>query len=242
MTFPRHTPETARRNRLLAALSAPDLDGLMAVLDPMPLPFKLIVIQPNEPIEYVYFPTEGIVSLTGSGDEERSVEVATVGNEGMVGLAAFLKVKTTPLTAIVQIEGSAVRMRVAALEEQLENGSGLDGILRRYTQALLTQIAQSVVCNRLHSLDERLARWLLMSHDRVPVNELPLTQEFMSVMLGVGRPRVTETAARLQAAGLIRHRRGSVTILDRRGLEEVACECYGIVQRSYDQLFGTRTS
>jgi CRP-like cAMP-binding protein len=212
---------------------------LMAVLDPTPLPFKLIVFQPNEPIEYVYFPTEGIVSLVGSGDDERSVEVATVGNEGMVGLAAFLKVRSAPLTAIVQIAGNAVRMRADALEEQLENGNGLDGILRRYTQALLTQIAQSVVCNRLHSMDERLARWLLMSHDRVQADEFSLTQEFMSQMLGVGRPRVTETAARLQAAGLIRHKRGSVTILDRRGLEDVACECYGIVRRNYDQLFQT---
>jgi CRP-like cAMP-binding protein len=211
----------------------------MAVLDPMPLPFKLIILQPDEPIEYVYFPIEGIVSLTGSWDDERSVEVATVGNEGMVGLAAFLKVRSTPLTAIVQIAGNAVRMRVDALEEQLENGNGLDGILRRYTQALLTQIAQSVVCNRLHSMDERLARWLLMSHDRVQDSDLPLTQEFMSQKLGVRRASVTDTAARLQAAGLIRYRRGSVTIVDREGLEEAACECYGIVRRGYDQLFGS---
>jgi CRP-like cAMP-binding protein len=159
-----------------------------------------------------------------------------------VGLAAFLKVRSVPLTAIVQIAGHAVRMRVNAFEEQLENGNGLDGVLRRYTQALLTQIAQSVVCNRLHSMDERLARWLLMSHDRVQENELPLTQEFMSVMLGVRRASVTDTAARLQEAGLIQYRRGSVTIVDRQGLEEAACECYGIVRRNYDQLFGSEGS
>ena len=201
MTFPRNTPESARRNRLLAALPDPDLDALMAVLDPMPLPFKWTVIQPNEPTEYVYFPTEGIVSLTGSADDERSVEVATIGNEGMVGLAAFLKVRSVPLTAIVQIAGNAVRMRVNAFEEQLENGNGLDGVLRRYTQALLTQIAQSVVCNRLHSMDERLARWLLMSHDRVQENELPLTQEFMSVMLGVNALRGALRDPRRRTAG-----------------------------------------
>ena len=243
MTIPPNTPETARRNRLLAALPRPDLDRLLAALDPVPLPLQQVLFRADEPFEYVHFPIDGIVSLTGSVQNEPMVEIAMIGNEGLVGLSAFLEAKAIPLNALVQVEGNAMRMRVTALEEEIKGGAisgALNGILRRYTQVLFNQVAQGVVCNRLHSMEERLARWLLMSHDRVQTSEFPLTQEFMARMLGVRRATVNETASALQQAGLIRYNRGRITIVDPERLKETSCECYSIIKRGYDQMFEPR--
>jgi CRP-like cAMP-binding protein len=239
MTIPPNTPETARRNRLLAALPRPDLDRLLAALDPVSLPLQQVLFRADEPFEYVHFPIDGIVSLTGSVENEPMVEIAMIGNEGLVGLSAFLETKAIPLNALVQVQGNAMRMRVTALEEEIRGGA-LNGILRRYTQALFNQVAQGVVCNRLHSMEERLARWLLMSHDRVQTSEFPLTQEFIARTLGVRRATVTETASALQQAGLIRYSRGRVTIVDPERLKETSCECYSIIKRGYDQMFENR--
>jgi CRP-like cAMP-binding protein len=236
MAIPPNTPETARRNRLLAALPTPDLDRLLAALDPVPLPLQQVLFRAGEPFEYIHFPIDGIVSLTGSVENEPMVEIAMIGNEGLVGLSAFLETNAIPLNALVQVQGNAMRMRVAALEQEIKGGA-LNGILRRYTQALFNQVAQGAVCNRLHSMEERLARWLLMSHDRVQTPEFPLTQEFMARMLGVRRATVNETASALQQAGLIRYNRGRVAIVDPERLKETSCECYCIIKRGYDQMF-----
>jgi CRP-like cAMP-binding protein len=236
MAIPPNTPETARRNRLLAALPRANLDRLLATLDPVPLPLHQVLFRADEAFEYIHFPIDGIVSLTGSVENEPMVEVAMIGSEGMVGLSAFLDAKATPLNALVQVEGHAMRMRVAALKEEIKSGA-LNAILRRYTQVLFNQVAQGAVCNRLHSMEARLARWLLMSRDRVPTPEFSLTQEFMARMLGVRRATVTETASALQQAGLIRYNRGRMTIVDPERLKETSCECYGIIKRGYDQMF-----
>jgi CRP-like cAMP-binding protein len=239
MTIPPNTPETARRNRLLAALPRPDLDRLLVALDPVPLPLQQVLFRAGEPFEYVHFPVDGIVSLTGSVEDEPMVEVAMIGNEGMVGLSAFLEAKAIPLNALVQMEGNAMRMRIAAFEEEITGGA-LNRILRRYAQVLFNQVAQGVVCNRLHSMEERLARWLLMSYDRTQTAEFPLTQEFMARMLGVRRATVAETASALQQASLIRYSRGRITILDPERLKESSCPCYGIIKSGYDQMFESR--
>jgi CRP-like cAMP-binding protein len=235
MTIPPNTPETARRNRLLAALPRRDLDHLLAALDPVALPLHQMLFRADEPFEYVHFPIDGIVSLTGSVENEPMVEVAMIGNEGMVGLSAFLEARATALNALVQMEGNAMRMRVAALKKETKRGA-LNKVLRQYTQALFNQVAQGAVCNRVHSMEERLARWLLTSRDRLQTPEFPLTQEFMARMLGVRRATVNETASALQQAGLIRYNRGRITIVDLERLKETSCACYDIIKRGYDQM------
>jgi CRP-like cAMP-binding protein len=236
MAIPPNTSETARRNRLLAALPRADLGRLLATLDPVPLPLHQVLFRADEALEYIHFPIDGIVSLTGSVENEPMVEVAMIGNEGMVGLSVFLEARATPLNALVQMQGNAMRMRVAALKKEIKSGASNE-VLRRYTQVLFNQVAQGAVCNRLHSMEERLARWLLMSRDRVQTPEFPLTQEFMARMLGVRRATVTETASALQQAGLIRYNRGRITIVDPESLKEASCDCYDIIKRGYDQMF-----
>jgi CRP-like cAMP-binding protein len=166
------------------------------------------------------------------------VELATVGNEGMVGLPVFLGGDTMPLKAFVQIPGDAMRMKADVFKDSVNQGSPLHGLLQRYTQALFNQVAQSTACNRVHSIEERCCRWLLMTRDRVESDGFPLTQEFLSQMLGVRRPSVSVVAAILQKAGLIRYSRGRITILDREGLEAAACECYAIIKQEFDRLLG----
>ncbi len=163
-------------------------------------------------------------------------EVGTIGNEGMVGLPVFLGADQTPTEAFCQVEGEALRMRTDMFREEVKNGGGLVSILHRYTQALFTQIAQSAACNRLHSIEQRCARWLLLTQDRVEPDEFSLTHEFMGQMLGVRRATVTEVAGTLQKAGLITYNRGKITVLDRKGLEGASCECYQIIRQDYDRL------
>ena len=202
------------------------------------LAFKHILYDPDVPIPYVYFPTGAVVSLLIVMDDGMAVEVVTMGNESMVGLPVFLGVEATHGRAIVQIAGAALRMPATAFRREVTAGSRLHDLLRRYTEASSVSMAQTAACNRLHSIDERCGCRLLQTHDRVRADTFSLTQESLAQMLGVRRATVTVAAGLLQRTGLIRYRRGVITILDRRGLEEMSCECYRIIRAQYDRVFG----
>ncbi len=228
------------RNRLLAALPREEYEPLLASAEVVTLGFKEILYDKNQPIEHVYFPRRGVYSIMIVLEEGEQIEVATVGNEGMLGVPVFLGGGSIPGRCFCQISGETVRLGAQTLNEQAAGGSALQQILHRYTQALLSQIAQSAACNPVHSIDQRCARWLLMTHDRVGggADPFPLTHEFLAAMLGVRRAGVTESAGRLQKAGLIRYTHGKMTIIDRPGLEAAACECYGVIRREFDRLVG----
>ena len=224
------------KNRLLSTLSPEEYKRLVPNLDFVSLSFKQIIYAPHQPIEHVYFPNSGIISLVNLTEDGDTVEAATVGNEGMVGIPVLLGADQMIGQAVVQIPGDAIRMRTDVFNRQVTPGSTLHNLLLRYTLALINLISQSVACNRRHSVEERCCRWLLLCHDRVQSNQLPLTQELLSQMLGVRRPSVSVVAAILQRAGLIRYSRGRITILDRPGLEAVSCECYWIVKEEFERL------
>lgn len=225
-----------RDNRLLAALPTSELDRLTPDLTFVLLPLKKILCEPEEPLRYVYFPIRPCVtSLLSFADNGKGAEVATVGDEGFVGAAAFLGADTSSHQAIIQVPGDAFRMPVDAFRAAVAGGE-LALRAGRYIHALLSMAAQSAACNALHSVEERFCRWLLIVHDRVGNDLLPLTQTFLAQMLGVRRPSVTIAAGILQRAGLITHERGQVTILDRAGLEKAACDCYAIVRRTFDRV------
>ena len=231
--------DRARQNRLLRALTPPTLTQILPALEPARLDMKEILAAPNVPIRFVYFPLAGLVSLINTLADGTIVEVATIGHEGLVGLPLFLRAASMPLTAIVQVPGEALCMDAEAFDHLLREGpEEFNHLLYRYTQALFNQLAQHVVCNRLHPIASRCARWLLLTHDRVGQAAFPLTHEFLAQMLGVRRASVTEVAGRLQKAGLIHYRYGIITILDRAGLEAASCECYGVIQQEYDRLLG----
>ncbi|MBA2340560.1 MAG: Crp/Fnr family transcriptional regulator [Pyrinomonadaceae bacterium] len=229
-------PKAAIQNRLLAALPKQEYKRLKVDFENVSLSLNQILYEPNKLISDVYFPNDCMISLISTSGEEAMIEIGVIGSEGMVGAAAFLGGMTTNNRAIVQIAGNATRMSAETLKEEFARGGALQSSLLRYTQALMTQISQTAVCNRIHSLEERLARWLLMTHDRAPSNEFPLTQEFVAYMLGARRPSVSDAASRFQNAGLISYVRGKVNILDRPGLESVACKCYGIVKEEFERL------
>lgn len=224
------------KNRLLSTLSPEEYKRLVPNLDFVSLSFKQIIYAPHQPIEHVYFPNSGIISLVNLTEDGDTVEAATVGNEGMVGIPVLLGADQMIGQAVVQIPGDAIRMRTDVFNREVTPGSTLHNLLLRYTLALINLISQSVACNRRHSVEERCCRWLLLCHDRVQSNQLPLTQELLSQMLGVRRPSVSVVAAILQRAGLIRYSRGRITILDRPGLEAVSCECYWIVKEEFERL------
>ena len=231
--------DRARQNRLLRALTPLTLTQILPALEPARLDMKEILAVPNVPIRFVYFPLTGLVSLISTLADGMIVEVITIGREGMVGLPLFLRAASMPLTALVQVPGEALRMDAEAFDRLLREGNEeFRHLLYRYTQALFNQLAQHVVCNRLHSIAPRCARWLLLTHDRVGQAAFPLTHEFLAQMLGVRRASVTEVAGRLQQAGLIHYRYGIITILDRAGLEAASCECYGVIKQEYDRLLG----
>jgi len=227
--------EGLRRNRLLGALHDEELDALLPLLESVPLVDGMPIYEPNEPITYVYFPISGIVSLV-SEMREGTVEVGTVGREGMTGLPLVLRATTMPSRAFVQVPGHAYRMSGEDLSTMMRQSPRIERLVYRYVLALFDQAAQHAACNRLHALEERCARWLLMTHDRVDGDVLPLKQQFLAEMLGVHRPAVTIAAGALQKAGVIRYTRGKVTVLDREALEGAACECYGIIARRADEL------
>jgi CRP-like cAMP-binding protein len=229
--------EAAVENRLLAALPGSAYERLLPALEPVSLSLRQTIYEAEQPIEYVYFVRVGVISMVSVMQDGTIIEVATVGNEGMVGLPVFLGADTIAMHAFVQIPGAAMRMKATALREEVRNGGALAALLQRYTQALLIQIAQGAACNRVHSIEERCARWLLMTHDRVGADEFPLTQKFLSQMLGARRASVNRAARVLQQAGFIRYRRGQITILDREGLESAACECYTVIKREYERLY-----
>ncbi|HEY0337317.1 MAG TPA: Crp/Fnr family transcriptional regulator [Burkholderiales bacterium] len=211
-------------------------ERLQPHLELVPLELGASVYEAGGKQPYMYFPTDAIVSLLYVMKDGASAEMAVVGNEGLVGIALFMGGETTPSRAVVQSAGHGYRLRSKLLKQEFEFGGPLQHLLLRYTQALITQMAQTAVCNRHHSVDQQLCRWLLLSVDRLPTNELKMTQEMIATMLGVRREGVTEAAGKLQESGAIRYSRGHITILDRAKLEQCTCECYGVVKREFDRL------
>lgn len=226
------------RNRILAALPPAELNRVAAALEPFELPVNQVLYETNSPISHVYFPTSGCVSMVNVL-ADGAVEVGTIGFEGWAGLPLLLGDDRMPSRAFVQLTGTSYRMDADAFHKSLARNPVYVRLLNRHSLALFNQAAQSVACNRLHTLESRCARWLLMTHDRMRFEPFTLTHEFLSYMLGVHRPAVTLAAGVLQRAGLIRYTRGRVTVLDRTGLESVSCACYDITRRNYARLVGS---
>jgi CRP-like cAMP-binding protein len=224
------------RNHLLAALPAADYRRLEPHLEPVELTLGCSIYESGERMCHVFFPTAGIVSLLYVLDNGGSAESALTGNDGVVGISTFMGGDSTPSRAVVVSAGQGYRLSKSVLMREFERDGSLQHLLLRYTQALLTQVAQTAVCNRHHTVDQQLCRWLLLCLDHLPSNVLHMTQELISCMLGVRREGVTEAAGRLQDAGLIRLHRGTISVLDRTGLEQRACECYAVVKREADRL------
>jgi CRP-like cAMP-binding protein len=230
-------PVSARPlNHLLAALPADVYGRLRPNLELVPLELGASVYEAGGRQAYVYFPTDSIVSLLYVMKDGASAEIAVVGNDGLVGISLFMGGDTTPSRAVVQSAGCAYRLRAKTLKAEFEFGGDLQHLLLRYTQALITQMAQTAVCNRHHSIEQQLCRWLLLSADRLPTNVLTMTQDLIANMLGVRREGVTASAGKLQEDGLIRYSRGRITILDRSRLEKRVCECYAVVRTECDRL------
>ncbi len=231
-----------RQNHLLAALPKDEYQRLAPHLERVELRLGESLVESGKVMRHVYFPTDSIVSLLCVMEDGDSTEIAVVGAEGIVGISLFMGGETTPSRAIVQSAGSAYRLKGQLIKDEFDRASTLQHLLLRYTQALITQMAQTAVCNRHHSLDQQLCRWLLLSLDRLPTNELVMTQELIANMLGVRREGVTESAGKLQRAGLISYHRGHISILDRPGLEARVCECYAVVKKEYDRLLSYHRS
>ncbi|AIO71006.1 Crp/Fnr family transcriptional regulator [Burkholderia oklahomensis] len=229
-------PQSLNANHLLAALPEVDREHLLPHLTLVDMPLGKVLYESGGSLSHVYFPTTAIVSLLYVMEDGSSAEIAIVGNDGLIGIALFMGGETTPSRAIVQSGGQAYRLDARILKDEFRRGGSMQRLLLRYTQALITQMAQTAVCNRHHSIDQQLCRWLLLSLDRLPSNELTMTQELIANMLGVRRSGVTEAALKLQDAGLIRYSYGHIEVLDRPGLEKRACECYGVVKREFDRL------
>src|ERR1044071_4392937 len=232
------TVDEPNRNRLLAALPAEEYKRLVSHLRPLSFALGEIVYEFAAQLDYVFFPTTSIVSLLYTMENGASAEMGLTGNDGIVGIALFMGGGTMPNRAVVQSAGGAIRMKAKVLQDEFARGGNFQYVLLRYTQALITQISQTAVCNRLHSVEQQLCRWLLLSHDRVKADELIMTQELIADMLGVRREGVTVAAGRLQDSGAIRYVRGHITILDREKLEETVCECYRVVKDEFDRLLG----
>ena len=227
-------------NHLLALLPQDTFDRLQPHLQSVPLPLGWSLYESGDRMRHVFFPTEGIVSLLSVMQNGNSAEIAITGNEGLVGISLFMGGQSTTSRAIVQSAGQAYRLAAAVMLEEFERGGDLQYFVLRYTQALITQMTQTAVCNRHHTVDQQLCRWLLLSLDRLPDNELKMTQELIANMLGVRREGVTEAAQRLQAAGLIRYRRGRIKVLDRPGILQRVCECYEVVKHETDRLLALK--
>lgn len=225
-------------NRLLDALPGEELERLRPHLEAVRLEQREPVYEAGVPIDHVYFPTSGVFSLVTTMRDGSVIEVSTVGNEGMLGLQAFLDGGTMPIGAFSQVSGDSLRMATDTFKREVGAGGGLPVVLHRYVQAVIVFAAQSSACNALHPVRQRCARWMLLTHDRVGSDEFPLTHEFLSEMLGVRRASVTEVAGSLQREGLIRYGRGRMAVLDRAGLEAASCECYGVIRGEFDRLIG----
>jgi CRP-like cAMP-binding protein len=228
-----HNPN---QNHLLAALPAAEFARLSPHLELVPLPLGEILYEPDGKLDHAYFPTTAIVSLHYVMESGASSESAGVGNEGVVGIALFMGGDSTPSSAVVQTAGHGYRLAGGLLKQEFNRAGLMQGLLLRYTQALLTQMSQTAACNRHHSVEQQLCRWLLLTLDRVPQRELIMTQELVARMLGVRREGITVAAGNLQAAGFIRYRRGHIAVLERSGLETRACECYSVVKKELSRL------
>lgn len=225
-----------RLNQLLATLPEAEMLRLLPELVPVDLPLGQVLYEAGVAEQHVYFPTSAIVSLLYVMENGDSAEIALVGNEGVVGFSVFMGGNSTPSRAVIQSAGKGLRMQARTIKQEFDRAGPVMHLLLRYIQALITQMSQTAVCNRHHSLGQQLCRWLLLSLDRLPGNELVMTQELIANMLGVRREGVTEAALKLQAAGLIKYARGHITVLDRAGLETRSCECYEVVKKEYDRL------
>lgn len=235
-TFSQAGPRESVQNRLLAALPAADYQHLLPNLEPIGLAAMQTIYQPNDPISHVYFPTGGAVSLFAVGDGAASVGVTMIGSEGMLGLPIFLHAVSGPNRAICQIAGQALRLTASAFQEAVAAQSVFHDLLHRYTHIRLAEAVQGAACTRLHSPVQRTARWLLLTHDAVRANTLPLTQDQLALLLGLRRATVTGAAGRLRQAGAVRSGRGTITILDQPRLEAAACACYRIVRQEFERL------
>jgi CRP-like cAMP-binding protein len=227
---------TPDQNHLLAVLPPPESERLFSHLEMVTLPLGEALSESGDQLNHVYFPTTAIVSLLYVMENGASAEIAVVGNEGIVGIALFMGGETMPNRAVVQSAGQAYRLPGQLLKQEFKRGGAFQHLLLRYTLALLSQMSQTAVCNRHHSVDQQLCRWLLLSLDRLPANVLSMTQELIANMLGVRREGVTEAAGKLQSAGLIHYSRGRITVLDRPGLEARVCECYEVVRKEFRRL------
>jgi CRP-like cAMP-binding protein len=230
------TPQSPNQNQLLAALPTAEFNRIAPHLELVAMPLGDVLYESGGQMEHVYFPTTAIVSLQYVLENGASSEIAGVGNEGVLGISLFMGGNTTPSRAIVQTAGHGYRLKTKLLMEEFNRGGVMQHLLLRYTQALITQISQTAVCNRHHSVEQQLCRWLLLTLDRLPSNDLTITQELIAGMLGVRREGITVAAGNLQLAGCIRYRRGHITVLDRSGLESRVCECYAVVKDEYDRL------
>jgi CRP-like cAMP-binding protein len=231
-------PNEPPENRLLAALPSNEYERVLPQLEQVSLSLGEVVYEFGGHLDYVFFPTNSIVSLLYTMENGTSAEMGLTGRDGVVGIALFMGGGTMPNRAVVQSAGGALRMKAKVLQDEFAMGGRFQYLLLRYTQALITQISQTAVCNRLHSVEQQLCRWLLLSHDRVQADELIMTQELIADMLGVRREGVTVAAGRLQDSGAIKYIRGHIKILDRQKLEETVCECYQVVKTEFDRLLG----
>jgi len=230
------SPHSPRQNHLLAALPAEDYARLLPDLELLAMPLGSVIYESGSHLGFLYFPTTSIVSLLYVMESGASAEIAITGNEGLVGISLFMGGETTPSRAVVQSAGHGYRLKAGILKREFALGGQLQHLALRFTQALITQMAQTAVCNRHHAVDQQLCRWLLLSLDRLPGKELMMTQGLIANMLGVRREGVTEAAGKLQADGLIQYSRGHITVLDRPKLEKRVCECYAVVKREFDRL------
>lgn len=229
-------PRDPQQNHLLAALSPTEQERVYPHLQLVPLPLGKVLYESGDVMQHVYFPTDSIVSLLYVLADGASAEISVVGNDGLIGIALFMGGETTPSRAVVQSAGFAYQLRGELLKEEFHRSGGMQLLLLRYTQALITQMAQTAVCNRHHSVDQQLCRWLLLSLDRLTSNKLTMTQELIANMLGVRREGVTDAAGKLQKLGVIQYARGRITVLDRPKLEQLCCECYAVVKKETDRL------
>lgn len=230
-----------KNNRILSALPAADLDRLRPLLQYVELAQGEIMHRPEEPITHVYFPHSGTISITAVMEDGGEAEVGVIGREGMMGLPIVLGTDSSPLKAVIQVPGGALRMRAREFKDEVGRCGEMYRLLLKYAQAFFIQTAITAACNRLHPLEGRLAKWLLTNKDRAQSDTLPLTQEFLGVMLGVRRAGVSEAVGSLESAGHITHARGQIRIADEGGLERAACECYRVVRKEYDRLLGPQT-
>jgi len=234
----RATEKQSRQNHLLGALPDDEFARIASQLEFVQMPLGTVLYESGDKMSHVYFPTTAIVSLLYIMENGGTAEIGIAGNNGLIGMALYMGGETTSSRAVVQRAGEAVRLKAADVRAEFARGGLFQNLLLRYTQSLMTQISQTAVCNRLHNIQQQLCRWLLINHDQLPADKLVMTHDLIANMLGVRREGVTQAAGSLQEMGVIKYSRGTITILDRKGIERIACECYQVVSDEYDRLLG----